>query len=47
MTKFFFDPEPRPLKLQLDQDIVILTICVKPNQSWPTNAGARAMTKLF
>ena len=41
------DLNPRRLKLELDQDIIILITCVKLHQNRPINKGDRVMTMFF
>ena len=46
-SDFHIDLSPRELKLEFDQDIFILNICVKLQQNRSINKGARAMKMFF
>ena len=46
-SDFHIDLSPRELKLEFDQDIFILNICVKLQQNRSINEGARAITMFF
>ena len=43
-SDFHIDLSPRELKLEFDQIFFILYICVKLQQNWSMNEGARAIT---